>query len=822
MQRFNWFCLVTFTIAVHTAMAAATGDITGNIGGTAFAVTSDGNRPVIAGATVRLLTRSSSLSTITDSQGNFSFRGVEPSTYQIEATAPGMSGSHEVTVVNGTTIEVPVELHPELVRESVTVSGTEDAPQDSTNQAVIRNSTVVNAPNKYDRFESLLPLVPGVVRGPDGLINMKGARSSQAGSLVNGAGVTDPVTGNPAINLPIDAVESINVIANPYDPEYGRLAGAVSEVETKTSHFDDFHWSVQNLFVRPRKRSGDFVGVESATPRFSVTGPIIKRKVAFTESFEYRFIRIPVDSLPQLQRDMKLEGFNSFSQVDVNLTQRQSLTASFALYPQKYNYLGLNTFTSQASTPDLHQRGYMAAVQHRYQTGGESLLVSQFSYKRFDADTTANSAAPYQLLVETTEGGYFNRQNRNTYRAEWSETWQLAPHNFIGSHHLKAGLDYAHSSYDGRVDLRPVAVVGISNLPIENISFGPVSRFNIHQNETAWFLADKWAPIQRLSVDLGVRFDRDSVTSSTHVAPRAGFVFLLTKDAKTLLKGGVGLFYDRVPLNAVSFPLLPARTISYLPPEDQVLESPVYTTSYTNTIAGGRLHNPRSVAWNVEVDRQITSSLTVRAGFQQRSTTHDFLLTPEAASDRGILSLSNAGGSFYREFQLAGQYKIRRHTLNASYVRSKAFGDLNDFNQFFGNNAAAVIEPNQRARLPFDAPNRFLLWGQFEAPFKLTVLPVLDVHTGFPWSVADQYRDFVGARDSQRFRRFNSFDMQVTRPVSIPFRGKDIKARAGFSVFNLLNHFNPRDVQNDIDSLRYEAFFNGVGRTFRGKFVLEF
>jgi len=115
---------------------------------------------------------------------------------------------------------------------------------------------------------------------------------------VNGAGVIDPATGNPAINLPIDVVQSISVITNPYDPEYGRLAGAVSEVETRTSNFDNFHWSIQNLLVRPRKRSGDFIGIESATPRFTVSGPIIKHKAAFTESFEYRFTRIPVDSPP--------------------------------------------------------------------------------------------------------------------------------------------------------------------------------------------------------------------------------------------------------------------------------------------------------------------------------------------------------------------------------------------------------------------------------------------------------------------------------------------------------------------------------------------
>ena len=63
----------------------------------------------------------------------------------------------------------------------------------------------------------------------------------------------------------------------------------------------------------------------------------------------------------------------------------------------------------------------------------------------------------------------------------------------------------------------------------------------------------------------------------------------------------------------------------------------------------------------------------------------------------------------------------------------------------------------------------------------------------------------------------------ATRAILPPSRRhKELKARIGFSVFNLLNHFNPRDVQSDIDSDRYSALFNGVGRTFRGKFVLEF
>jgi hypothetical protein len=249
---------------------------------------------------------------------------------------------------------------------------------------------------------------------------------------VNGASVVDPVTGNPAMSLPIDVVESATVIANPYDPEYGRLAGAVSKIETTTGNFNNFHLSAQNLFPRPRRRDGDFIGIEAATPRATFTGPLIKNKIAFTESFEYRFARTPVNSLPPLERDMKFEGLTWFTQADVNLNMRQSMTATFTLYPQKLNYLGLNTFASQPSTPNLHQRGYMGSLQHRFAIQSDALLLSQFTYKQFDADVTPNSTDPYKLLVETTTGGFFNRQARRSNHTEWQEIYQRSD---TGSRH---------------------------------------------------------------------------------------------------------------------------------------------------------------------------------------------------------------------------------------------------------------------------------------------------------------------------------------------------------------------------------------------------
>ena len=50
------------------------------------------------------------------------------------------------------------------------------------------------------------------------------------------------------------------------------------------------------------------------------TGPIIKNRMAFTQSLEYRFLRTPVNSLPPLQRDTTLEGYDSYTQSDLNLS----------------------------------------------------------------------------------------------------------------------------------------------------------------------------------------------------------------------------------------------------------------------------------------------------------------------------------------------------------------------------------------------------------------------------------------------------------------------------------------------------------------------
>jgi hypothetical protein len=807
---------LVFAVSLFTDLADGqqTNATTARVAGTVFVQDSAGNRSVVAGARVKL-DGPATFETETDENGNYLIASVPLGTYTFEAVSPGLE-IRQTLRVEGGEVHVSLELKPLEVTSSVVVKADPADVRNYPSSDTVSEKTLREVPNVNERFESSLPLVPGVVRGPDGHINLKGARNTQSGALVNSANVTDPVTGSPAINLPIDVVSSVQVISNPYDPQYGKFTGAISSVATKTSDYNKFHFSFQNFIPRLRDRDGTIAGIGAATPRMTFTSPLVKGRVAVTQSFEYRFNRTPVNSLPALQRDTKLESFDSYTQFDFNITPKQTATASLSLYPQKLDFLGLNTFTPQPSTPDLHQRGLQAYFQHRYIIGDKSLLTSQFSYKRFDADITAQSDDPYRLLLETTEGGFFNRQARRTSRASLQENYQFAPKQFAGSHTFTVGLSYEHSSYDGRQAFLPVEIDGFANRPVERLTFTSPASYQVDQNETAWFAGDQWAINPRLTLNFGLRFDNDTITSSTHAAPRAGFLLALTKDGKTLLKGGVGLFYDRVPLMVPVFPDLPNRTVALLGQGGAVSNS----VSYQNEITG-QLQNPRSTSWNLELDRQVLAGLLVRVAYEQRNTARDFVVSPSSAAT-GILDLSNRGSDSYREFQVAARYQVYRHVLNASYVRSRAFGDLNDINQFFGNLAQPVIQPDASGRLPFDAPNRFLFWGSFAGPLKLTLVPVYDLHTGFPYSVENELREYVGPRNIDRFPRFSSIDLQVTRLLTLHFGEKRIHARAGVGVFNLFNHFDPRDVQNNLASARFGEFFNTSWREYRGKFVLEF
>jgi len=858
--------------------------------GTVSINSTDGAGEGLPGASLKLTTASPgqlSRSAVTDEQGEYKFTDVAAGTYTLQIVLTGFKQyTKTVTIQKGVTAVENIKLELEGLTADVTVvadgEGLNTTPSGepmSFNQQKLQTVPLVN-----EQFQDAIPLVPGVVRGPDGLLNLKGARSSQSGFLVNSASVTDPVTGESAINLPLEAVQSVVVVTNPYAAEYGQFTGAVTTVQTKSGS-DKFNIDAESFFPRPRRRGGAFVGIAAFTPRVTLTGPIIKDKLKFMQSFEYRFVRTPVENLPPLKRDTALESFDSVSQLDWEINDRNHLSTTFSLFPQKLRYVNLNTFNPQEVTPNFKQRGFLWAINDRAVLTGKSVLESFFSIKQFDADVFPSSGtAPMNFAPNVNSGNFFNQQSRKSKRYQALELYSFSPPKFLGEHFMKVGGGINYITFNGRNTSNSVRILRADGTRSQELDFTGSGQLSRNQTQFLAYFQDSWSINRRLKIEYGVRYDRNNVTKENNFAPRVSFAFLPVLDGRTVIRGGFGLFYDDVDMNVATFTQFQEQVLTHFGPDGQeIIGVPQFQRP---ALLDSKLRTPRSFNWNIQVDREWLKNLFVRVGYQQRQGRREFVLnamsepgavatgfmlnamsepgavatgfvlnamsepgavatgfvlnptsepgavatgfvlnamsepgavaTGSSSNEQNILALSNSGSSRYRELEVTARYRFReRDEFTASYVRSSAIGDLNDFNSYFGNFENPIIRTNERSRLPFDVPNRFLIRGEFHTKYGLTWSPVLDVRTGFPFSLIDEDRDFVGPRNlAGRYPTFVSVDLQVMKSVSLPGPFKKYRAELGLKVFNLTNHFNPRDFQNNLASDNFGNFTNGVGRKF--------
>jgi len=225
--------------------------------------------------------------TVSDEEGNYVFSDLIAGDYTVSVELQGIeSYERRVPVQLGSTLDLNIELKPRDVSESVTVTDT-TAPDEANDTAsvpsVVTNETLTNAPLIDERFQDALPLIPGVVRTGEGQLSIKGARENQSGTLVSSLNVTDPVTGASAIEIPLDAVDTIQVYSNPYSAEYGRFTGAIVQIETRAGT-NEFKFVGSNILPRFRNIDGATVGIERFTPRIGFQVPSSKTNSSFSKA----------------------------------------------------------------------------------------------------------------------------------------------------------------------------------------------------------------------------------------------------------------------------------------------------------------------------------------------------------------------------------------------------------------------------------------------------------------------------------------------------------------------------------------------------------
>jgi hypothetical protein len=200
---------------------------------------------------------------VSDGEGRFAVNGLQPGRLTFSASLDGFTTvtqrAVEIRAGGETTLvfDLPVAGMEERVEVTATSTASPvEIPVTAMSVDALPAKLVDQVPARGEGAEALLPLLPGVVRGPDGRLNIKGGQTNQTGRLVNNVDVRDPATGTFGAALPVDAVGSVTLLANPYAAEYGRFSAGVAKVDTRRGS-DTWTFGVNNFLPQPRFRDGE-------------------------------------------------------------------------------------------------------------------------------------------------------------------------------------------------------------------------------------------------------------------------------------------------------------------------------------------------------------------------------------------------------------------------------------------------------------------------------------------------------------------------------------------------------------------------------------
>jgi hypothetical protein len=364
----------------HQAGASIEGTVT---------VNDQGQASVIPGVRVTLTAMARQiLATTTDAEGHYQFTNLNPGVYTLEVNLQGFKAFTETVTLkqaevslNNITLQLEKIVQSVEVRDKTETVATQAAEAPT---ATLKTRQFTTLPLAVQKFDAVLPLVPGVVRTKDGKLNFKGVPENQGMLLVDSAQAVDPVTGSFSIPIPLDAIQTLNVNKAPYDSEYGRFSGGLTAIETKPPSAS-WHYGLMDFIPGVRGKAGHIVGISDFTPRLFFDGPLIPNKLNFSEAATYDVRKRPVRGLAWPHNETKLQGFDTLTSFQAVLSPRHLLSVNVNGFSTRKQFADISALVPQTASSDEGWRGVSIGAADSYQFSSGALLSTIFRYTRFDS-----------------------------------------------------------------------------------------------------------------------------------------------------------------------------------------------------------------------------------------------------------------------------------------------------------------------------------------------------------------------------------------------------------------------------------------------------
>src|SRR5271170_7296173 len=260
-------CLVALLFVFGAATNAQT------FRGTILGTVTDSSGAAVSAATVTVKNTGTGLTRTvsTAEDGSYAVPELPIGTYTVTVTLSGFKSG----VVTGLAVDVSSQVRADFalqagdIAQKIEVQG-DTLPQVDTTEdtlgGIIESRVVTNLPVNGRDYQKLIFLVPGVTGSPDqitdspgsyGTFSVNGARGRSNNFLLDGTDMNDGYRNDPAINeagvfgtpatiLPLEAIAELRVLSN-FEAEYGRSAGAVINIVTKSGS-NDWHGSAFDFF----------------------------------------------------------------------------------------------------------------------------------------------------------------------------------------------------------------------------------------------------------------------------------------------------------------------------------------------------------------------------------------------------------------------------------------------------------------------------------------------------------------------------------------------------------------------------------------------
>jgi hypothetical protein len=740
---------------------------------------------------------------VADATGAFNLHLLAAGEYRIAAWHDGF-----FTLEN-----YPVEIYPEHelvivlnhkreVLESVKVTATPDtAVELERNYAAhsLSGTDILDLPFSQDRnLRNAFRLMPGVVQDRHGGLHFAGGAENQVLYTLDGFNVGDPTTGTFEARVSVDAVRSVEYSSGYLSPDAGKGSAGAVAIETNMGD-DKLRHNATNFIPGVDFHRGIRMGALS--PRLSLSGPLKRGRVWFTDNIDFQRFESIVDELPKGQDTSTTIRGSNLIRVQANLKPGNIFYGSFLANYQTTGNAGIGPLDPVSTTIDRRARSWFFSFKDQVYSGHGTLLEIGYAENRTLARLIPKGDAPYQFTPNGRAGNYFATSTQASHRRQLLSNLFLRPVVLLGHHQFRTGIDADTVRYGQDVHRTSYEQLNAAGVLVWRATFLGPSSLRVGNLEGSWYLMDGWALRTNVRAEYGVRADWDRLRGQWSNSPRASISYAPWRH--TRVSAGFAASSDATNLQIFSQPFDQRLVTTSFAANGRQIGGPSVSSAYVAD--RGKLGASHYNNWTLGIDRRIARSLELTANLIRKRGSGGLTYVNTNANTFQL-------ASFKRDVYDSAEIGIRhsldsRHHWNISYTRSRtlsnAVAELNiDQTRIIGNNYG---------RMGWDVPNRLISSGYLPTGLKnWSIAYLLEFRSGFPYSIERPDGAFLGDLNSQRFPPFFELDFQPEFRFSLA--RKRLAVRAGFN--NITNHNNPTTVNSFLGSANFLRFYGGDKRRF--------